>query len=529
MRRVFSDLPVSRKLLLVVSVVCALLLVVGSVGLSKLGGAQDRIQGLYRDSLQAVAELGDVEADVGEIRVQVLNLLIATRPADLATAKTRMQTADADLDTQWKAYVATDMTGREEARDRFAAALASYRTVRDTELVPLAMANDDQTFVAVRNAKATPLVDAMTAALADLKTIEDDAGAASMNAAKSAYGSARLLITGLIALGIVLGVSLALLVGRSIAARLGRTVAVLESMAEGRLDQRTDVAGRDEVGRMSAALDTATERLGAVLRDVDSNVTALAGASEELNGVASQLRGNADESAARAGTASDASATITQNILTVAAGSDEIGASIGEIARNTTEAASVASQAVQSAAHTEAVLRRLGDSSEEINTVVRLITSIAEQTNLLALNATIEAARAGEAGKGFAVVANEVKDLAQETARATEDIAGRVAAIQRDSAAAVEAIAEITDVINRINDAQSTIAAAVEEQSATTTEMSRNVNEVATRSRDISDNVSGVADVAAQTTRGAATAADTAERLTGIAAAVRTSLGGLRY
>ncbi|MFG1922833.1 methyl-accepting chemotaxis protein [Cryptosporangium sp. NPDC048952] len=529
MRRVFSDLPVSRKLLLVVAVVCALLLVVGSVGLSKLGGAQDRIKGLYRDSLQAVSELGDVDADVGEMRVQLLNLLIESQVADLTAAKTALQAADAHLTERWEAYIATDMTGREKARDAFAAALASYRTVRDTQLIPLAMANADVEFIAVRKAKATPLINAMSDALDDLREIEDKAAAASIKAAQSAYASARLLIVGLILLGIVLGVALALLVGRSIAARLGRTVTVLEGMAQGRLDQRTEVTGRDEVGRMSAALDTATERLGAVLRDVDSNVTALAGASDELTGVANQLRGNAEESAARAETASDASATITQNILTVAAGSDEIGASIGEIARNTSEAASVASHAVQSTANTEAVLRQLGESSEEINTVVRLITSIAEQTNLLALNATIEAARAGEAGKGFAVVANEVKDLAQETARATEDIAGRVAAIQRDSTAAVDAIAEITDVINRINDAQSTIAAAVEEQSATTTEMSRNVNEVATRSRDISDNVSGVADVAAQTTRGAATAADTAARLTEIASAVRTSLSSLRY
>jgi methyl-accepting chemotaxis protein len=137
---------------------------------------------------------------------------------------------------------------------------------------------------------------------------------------------------------------------------------------------------------------------------------------------------------------------------------------------------------------------RLGDSSQEIASVIKMITAIAAQTNLLALNATIEAARAGDAGKGFAVVASEVKELAQETARATEDIATRVDTIQQDTAGAVTAIGEISAVIGEINAFQTTIAAAVEEQTATTNEMNRNVAQAADGSRQIASSITGLAD-----------------------------------
>jgi methyl-accepting chemotaxis protein len=181
-----------------------------------------------------------------------------------------------------------------------------------------------------------------------------------------------------------------------------------------------------------------------------------------------------------------------------------MSASIREIAQNANNAAEVAAEAVSAAEATNASVAKLGESSVEIGNVVKVITSIAEQTNLLALNATIEAARAGEAGKGFAVVANEVKDLAQETARATEDIARRVDTIQSDTTAAVVAIGEIGKIISRINDYQLTIASAVEEQTATTNEMNRNVSEAATGSVEIATNVSGVATAAQLTTEAVA-------------------------
>jgi methyl-accepting chemotaxis protein len=177
-----------------------------------------------------------------------------------------------------------------------------------------------------------------------------------------------------------------------------------------------------------------------------------------------------------------------------------MGASIREIAGNAAEASKVVTEAVQVADSATATVSQLGQSSTEISNVVKLITAIAEQTNLLALNATIEAARAGEAGEGFAVVANEVKDLAQETARATGDISRRVESIQTDAGAATQAIARMSEIVGRVNDYQTTIASAVEEQTATTAEMARNVNAAAGNTRKIAANLATVADASAKTT-----------------------------
>jgi methyl-accepting chemotaxis protein len=181
------------------------------------------------------------------------------------------------------------------------------------------------------------------------------------------------------------------------------------------------------------------------------------------------------------------------------------------------------------AAETNQTVEKLGDSSKEIGTVVRAITSIAEQTNLLALNATIEAARAGEAGKGFAVVAGEVKDLAQETAKATEDIARRVEAIQVDTQSAVSAITEISEIIATINDYQGTIASSVEEQTATTTEMSRSVVDAAAGINDIATNIAGVATAAAQSSTTVAEMSVASNELAELSSELQEKVGQFRF
>ncbi|MFL6174218.1 MAG: GAF domain-containing protein, partial [Marmoricola sp.] len=316
---------------------------------------------------------------------------------------------------------------------------------------------------------------------------------------------------------------------REAAAELSRKVEVVleivRSAADGDLTREIPVSGDDAIGQLAAGLGSLLGTLRGSMTNIGSTADTLAVASEQLTILSQGMGDGATNTSDRAASASGASVQVSASIQTVATAAEEMTASIREIAKNATEAATVATGAVSVASSAQGTVASLGESSAEIGQVIKVITSIAQQTNLLALNATIEAARAGDAGKGFAVVANEVKELAKETARATEDIGQKIEAIQADTQGAVAAIAEISEVIGRINDIQTTIASAVEEQTATTNEIARSVTEAAAGANGIAEDVTQVASAAEDTRQGAQNTLQSATDLAGMAAELKGLVG----
>jgi methyl-accepting chemotaxis protein len=328
--------------------------------------------------------------------------------------------------------------------------------------------------------------------------------------------------------GLILLLMLCLPLGRSINRPVQHVGRVLDAVAGGDLTARAGMDTDDEFGRIAAAVDRATDSMRRSLQAITTSAATLAGASGDLAAVNREITVAAGDTAGRTGAAAAQAGQISANVQAVAAGAEQLGRSIAEIARSTSDAVTVAGTAVAEAHDATRTITELGTSSAKIGDVVKAISAIAEQTNLLALNATIEAARAGESGKGFAVVAGEVKDLAQETARATQDISARVAAIQQDTERAVQVIERISTVITRINDYQTTIAAAVDQQAATTDAISRSAADAASGATDIAATIADVAHASETSTAAGTRAATSGDHVARVAGELNDLAGRFR-
>jgi methyl-accepting chemotaxis protein len=354
---------------------------------------------------------------------------------------------------------------------------------------------------------------------------------ASKASAASALSIGTLVSTSVTLIAVLLCAAIAYYTARSITRPLADTVAVLRNIAEGEgdLTRRVNQSTGDELGEMGKWVNTFIVKLETLIGRVAKSTQGVAGSSEHLFTVSHQMGVSAEETSVQANVVAAAAEQVTRNLQTVAAATEEMTASIAEISKNATAAAAIATRAVERAQVASVTMDHLGKSGAEIGEVVKVIAAVAHQTKLLALNATIEAARAGAAGKGFAVVSNEVKELANETAKATKQISEKIEAIRAGTGEAVAVITDIGSIIGQMHDISTTIASAVEEQTATTREIARNVSEAAIGESQVTENITSVAQAATATSGGAQSTQTAAGELAGMATELRTIVGVFRY
>jgi methyl-accepting chemotaxis protein len=539
----FHDLSIFTKIISGYALTATLLVAGGVTAMNRQATLNATVHELGFDALPGMQHVGGARLALAQFRLDELRLLTAPGPAsDSATLQRAKAESQAKVESELERYLPTCTSDAERrSYGDFKIAWGSYQAVDET-LVSLVRAGKRAEAAALFDGEAADRFQRVAGHLDSIiakkstrgerASLDADTMAASMN------GLSYEIMGLLVALLFVLGVSMA----RGIATPVRELTAVAKKLAVGDLSQQIQYRSKDELGvladgfretlgyihgvaegckqlgagdlmveiapksdadELSKSFQGAVQSLRTTMLRMAETSVSLSGAAEELGAVSRQMGANADETSSQANVVAAAAEQVSMNVQTVASSTEEMSASIKEVAKNAAEAARVASTAVKVASRTNIIVTKLGESSGEIGKVIKVITSIAEQTNLLALIATIEAARAGDAGKGFAVVANEVKELAKETARATEDIGRKIAAIQSDAKEAVEAIAQISLTIDQVNDIQSTIAGAVEEQAATTNEIGRNVSEAAQASSDIAQNIAGVAQAAQSTSSGA--------------------------
>jgi methyl-accepting chemotaxis protein len=459
----------------------------------------------------------------------------------LRVAEGRVQLADTDSGRQmeWAAFKAKEAkvdkaraayeplinrgTDDEKIMAEFDSQWAQHQQEAEAALADHA-ANSKSLF----NSEGKAQYASMMASLSKDIDFNVEGGKTAVAASAAIYAATRQIIIGVLAAAVLLCLGIAYMVISNISVPLRRMTATMGRLADHDLTITIDDGHRkDEIGAMAGALqvfkdnmiesdkhqaeqarETETKiqraaRLDSLTRSFETDAGALVGqissASTELEATSQSMANNASQTDQQASSAGRAAQEASAGVQTVAAAAEELTASIGEITRQVAQSAKVSQTAVDDARRTDTIVRALADGANKIGQVVELITSIAGQTNLLALNATIEAARAGDAGKGFAVVASEVKELANQTAKATEEIARRIGDIQGSTTEAVNAINGIASTIEQVSAIATTIAAAVEQQGAATGEIARNVQRTAEATQIVTENITNVTQMASET------------------------------
>jgi methyl-accepting chemotaxis protein len=521
--KLFSKMKIAPKLGLGFGAVLLLMIVLGVFSLLQMSKLNTGVLDVGTNWMASITYLSQIRFDASTARRWELNLLVT---ADKANGQRKMDEAIAAMQQGEKLYEPTIATDEERTLYQgFRSAWDKHIAMKD-RFLDLMREGKEKEADALSSSEGIATFAAADQFLSDDVQLNVKGGATAMKMAGETYSSARYMVIGLLASAIVLGVLIALSLARSLSAAANGMLRMIEEVADKNLTVRdVEIASEDEVGQAGTALNRMKNNLHQMVQSMRETAEQVAASSEELSATSQQITANSEETTAQAKVVSEAGGQVNTNLQTLASGSEEMSSTIGEIAKNATEAARVAGEAVEAAESANQTVSKLGESSVEIEKVIEVITSIAQQTNLLALNATIEAARAGEAGKGFAVVANEVKELAKQTAKATGEIKQKIGVIRENTGGAIEAISGIKGVIDKISHISTVIATAVEEQSATTSEMTRNVTEAAQGATTIANNIKGVAEAAQSTSTSVGEAQTATEHLAKMANQLRDQVG----